>query len=73
VLFTSTPGFQNDIRLAEEMKSAKPDLKIAFVGPHVTLNRPRAWLRSPAIDWVGTQGIRLLRVRIRARHGSRAH
>ncbi len=33
VLFTSTPGFYSDIRLAEMMKAAKPDIKIAFVGP----------------------------------------
>src|SRR6266513_5498444 len=31
VLFTSTPGFRNDVRLAEEMKTAKPSIKIAFV------------------------------------------
>src|SRR5437868_2335498 len=28
VLFTSTPGFENDIRLANEMKAAKPSIKI---------------------------------------------
>ncbi len=36
VLFTSTPGFQGDIKLAAAMKAANPKLKIAFVGPHVT-------------------------------------
>src|SRR5215467_579885 len=36
VLFTSTPGFPGDIRLAAKMKEANPKLKIAFVGPHVT-------------------------------------
>src|ERR1700741_5589470 len=35
VLFTSTAGFSSDLRLAREMKHARPDLKIAFVGPHV--------------------------------------
>src|ERR1044072_7333790 len=35
-LYTSTPGWKNDVRLAEMMKQAKPDLKIAFVGPPVT-------------------------------------
>jgi hopanoid biosynthesis associated radical SAM protein HpnJ len=52
VLFTSTPGFISDVKLAELMKAAKPDLKIAFVGPHVT-TEPEASLRaSDAIDFV---------------------
>src|ERR1051326_5789147 len=37
VLFTSTPGFHNDVKLAELMKANKPDTKICFVGPHVTV------------------------------------
>lgn len=52
VLFTSTPGFQNDLRLAEHMKEARPSLKIGFVGPPVTV-QPEASLRaSQAIDFV---------------------
>ena len=35
-LYTSTPGFKNDVKLAEMMKEAKPGLKLAFVGPPVT-------------------------------------
>src|SRR5258707_7737357 len=35
VLFTSTAGFQSDLRLVRLMKEARPDLKVAFVGPHV--------------------------------------
>ena len=36
VLFTSNVGFQTtDVSIARRMKEAKPDLKIAFVGPHV--------------------------------------
>src|SRR5947207_10403608 len=53
VLFTSTPGFANDVRLAEEMKKAKPGIKIAFVGPHVTVEPAKSLDVSPAIDWVG--------------------
>jgi hopanoid biosynthesis associated radical SAM protein HpnJ len=37
VLFTSTVGFSKDLALARLMKNAKPDLKIAFVGPHVQI------------------------------------
>src|SRR5215475_1061223 len=44
-LYTSTPGWRNDIRLAEMMKAAKPDLKIAFVGPPVT-SQPDAALKA---------------------------
>jgi len=52
VLFTSTPGFYSDVRLAEAMKAAKPSLKIAFVGPHVTTNPEASLLASEAIDFV---------------------
>jgi len=37
VLFTSTPGFQGDVRIAETIKDANPNIKIAFVGPHVSV------------------------------------
>ena len=37
VLFTSTPGFPGDIRLAKAIKSANPKIKICFVGPHVSV------------------------------------
>ena len=36
-LYTSTVGWNNDVQLAEIMKMTKPDLKIAFVGPPVTV------------------------------------
>ncbi len=36
VLFTSTPGFENDCKLAAAMKRLNPDLTVCFVGPHVT-------------------------------------
>ena len=41
VLFTSTPGFPGDIRLAEAIKQTNPNIKIAFVGPHVTTSARR--------------------------------
>jgi hopanoid biosynthesis associated radical SAM protein HpnJ len=52
VLFTSTPGFANDIRLAEIIKEAQPDIKIAFVGPHVSIQPEQSLNASPAIDFV---------------------
>jgi hopanoid biosynthesis associated radical SAM protein HpnJ len=52
VLFTSTAGFQSDIHLAERMKTAQPSLKIAFVGPHVSVLPEESLQASPAIDFV---------------------
>src|SRR6516165_11979020 len=52
VLFTSTPGFPGDIRLAAKMKEANPKLKIAFVGPHVTTLPERSLQECSEIDFV---------------------
>jgi len=52
VLFTSTTGFRSDVRLAEMMKRAKPSLKIAFVGPHVSVMPEESLKASSAIDFV---------------------
>lgn len=52
VLFTSTPGFPGDIRLAEAMKDSNPRLKVAFVGPHVTVLPERTLRENKAIDFV---------------------
>jgi hopanoid biosynthesis associated radical SAM protein HpnJ len=52
VLYTSTPGFKNDVRLAEMAKAEHPDLKIAFVGPPVTSQPDEALKSSSAIDFV---------------------
>jgi hopanoid biosynthesis associated radical SAM protein HpnJ len=52
VLFTSTPGFANDILLAELMKEAKPEIRIAFVGPHVSVDPDGSLKSSSAIDFV---------------------
>ncbi|MCU1295748.1 MAG: radical domain protein [Acidobacteriaceae bacterium] len=52
VLYTSTPGFPGDIRLSQKIKEANPEIKIAFVGPHVTVLPERALRDCPAIDFV---------------------
>ena len=51
-LFTSTPGFKSDIRLAEMMKDVKPELRVAFVGPHVSVQTEESLNASLAIDFV---------------------
>ncbi len=52
VLFTSTAGFASDVRLVEAMKQAKPDLKIAFVGPQVQVRPDECLQASEAIDFI---------------------
>src|SRR4051794_7525840 len=51
VLFTSTPGFDVDVKIAQMMKDANPKLKVAFVGPPVTVEPEKA-LKETAIDFV---------------------
>jgi len=51
VLFTSSPGFHVDLRMAEMMKDSNPKLKVAFVGPPVTIEPEKA-LSNSAIDFV---------------------
>jgi len=52
VLFTSTPGFPGDARLATAMKESNPRLKIAFVGPQVSVLPERSLQDAPAVDFV---------------------
>ena len=52
VLFTSTPGLPGDIELAKRAKDVNPKLKIAFVGPHVTVLPEETLKQCPAIDFV---------------------
>lgn len=52
VLFTSTPGWQGDQKLAEAIKAANPQIKIAFVGPPVTTSPEQALNECAAIDFV---------------------
>jgi hopanoid biosynthesis associated radical SAM protein HpnJ len=52
VLFTSTVGFESDLKLTRLMKEARPDLKVAFVGPAVQV-RPAETLEASAdIDFI---------------------
>ncbi len=52
VLFTSSVGFESDVRLVRRMKEAKPDLKVAFVGPDVGTRPAECLQTSPDIDFV---------------------
>src|SRR5512140_3167078 len=52
VLFTSTPGFHVDVKMAEMMKDSNPRLKVAFVGPPVTVEPEKCLRSTSAIDFV---------------------
>ena len=52
VLFTSTPGFHVDVKMAEMMKDRNPKLKVCFVGPPVTVEPDKCLNASSAIDFV---------------------
>jgi hopanoid biosynthesis associated radical SAM protein HpnJ len=52
VLFTSTPGFPGDIRLVKKVREVNPKIKIAFVGPHVSVLPERSLKDCPEIDFV---------------------
>jgi hopanoid biosynthesis associated radical SAM protein HpnJ len=52
VLYTSTPGFPGDIRLAQRIKDVNPKIKVAFVGPQVTVLPEKSLRDCSAIDFV---------------------
>jgi hopanoid biosynthesis associated radical SAM protein HpnJ len=52
VLFTSSPGFHVDVKIAEMMKDSNPSLKVAFVGPPVTIEPDKVLNASKAIDFI---------------------
>ncbi len=52
VLFTSTPGWASDQKIAAAIKRANPQIRIAFVGPSVTIAPDRALEECDAIDFV---------------------
>jgi hopanoid biosynthesis associated radical SAM protein HpnJ len=52
VLFTSTPGFEVDVRIAEMMRDTNPKLKVCFVGPPVTVEPEKTLRASSAIDFI---------------------
>src|SRR6202142_2991421 len=52
VLFTSTPGFEVDCRIAEMMKQSNPRLTVCFVGPPVFVEPEKSLNASAAIDFI---------------------
>ena len=52
VLFTSSPGFHVDVKIAEMMKDSNPKMKVAFVGPPVTIEPDKTLNSTKAIDFI---------------------
>ena len=52
VLHTSTPSFSSDVKVAEALKQANPNLMIGFVGAHVAVSPELSVQGSTAIDFV---------------------
>jgi hopanoid biosynthesis associated radical SAM protein HpnJ len=52
VLFTSSPGFHVDVKIAEMMKDANSKLEVAFVGPPVTIEPDKVLNATKAIDFI---------------------
>ena len=52
VLHTSTPSFSSDVKVAEALKQANPNLMIGFVGAHVAVSPELSMEASTAIDFV---------------------
>ena len=55
VLHTSSPTFNGDVRVAEAMKAANPDLVVGFVGAKVAVQPEGSLLASNAIDFVARE------------------
>src|SRR6266481_3599429 len=52
VLFTSTVGFDSDIKLLRKIKEANPSMKVAFVGPHGHIKPDETLNASEDIDFI---------------------
>jgi hopanoid biosynthesis associated radical SAM protein HpnJ len=52
VLFTSSPGFHVDVKIAEMMKDSNSKLEVVFVGPPVTIEPDKVLNSTKAIDFI---------------------
>ena len=55
ILYTSSPTFAGDVKVAEALKAANRDLLIGFAGPTVAVQPEASLLASPAIDFVARE------------------
>ncbi len=52
ILHTSTPSFASDVKVAEAMKAANPNLKIGMIGAKVAVQAQESLRDAPVIDFV---------------------
>jgi hopanoid biosynthesis associated radical SAM protein HpnJ len=52
VMHTSTPSFKSDVKVAEMIKSLKPDIKIGLIGAKVAVEPEKSLLAAAAVDFV---------------------
>ena len=55
VLHTSSPTFAGDVKVAEALKAANPEVMVGFVGPKVAVQPDRSLRASAAIDFVARE------------------
>jgi hopanoid biosynthesis associated radical SAM protein HpnJ len=55
VLYTSSPTFAGDVKVAEALKAVHPSLLIGLAGPKVAVEPESSLLASPAIDFVARE------------------
>src|ERR1700751_1378261 len=55
VIHTSTPSFDNDVKVAEALKAQNPDMRIGFVGAHVAVLPEQSLKAAPVLDFVGRE------------------
>ena len=55
IIHTSTPSFDNDVRVAGALKKASPDMIIGFVGAHVAVLPEAALRAAPVLDFVARE------------------
>jgi hopanoid biosynthesis associated radical SAM protein HpnJ len=52
VIYTSTPGFLNDVRMAERFKQTYPSAMVGMVGPHVTVLPEKSLKAGTGLNFV---------------------
>ena len=55
VIHTSTPSFDNDVKVASALKAENPDMRIGFVGAHVAVLPEESLKAAPVLDFVGRE------------------
>jgi radical SAM superfamily enzyme YgiQ (UPF0313 family) len=52
VMHTSTPSFKSDVKTADMIKAANPDIRIGFIGAKVAVEPEKSLIAARAVDFV---------------------